>query len=93
MNECNQPLFVNPQWNTAGMNQSAAICGRALAGAYDALKGVSSTNFVWGVGLSPRGNDSPAAASNSSTSPVKFLGAIWEPGSGPSPRRRAARRR
>ena len=50
MNECNQPLFVNPQWNTAGQNQSAAICGRALAAAYDALKGVSGSNFVWGVG-------------------------------------------
>jgi hypothetical protein len=76
MNECNQPLFVNPQWNARGTNQSAAICGRALAAAYDALKAVSSTNFVWGVGLSPRGNDSPKAASNSSTSPVNFLGAL-----------------
>ena len=37
---------------------------------------MSSANFVWGVGLSPRGNDSPNAASNSSTSPVKFLGAL-----------------
>ena len=76
MNECNQPLFVNPQWNTAGANQSAMVCGRALAAAYDALKSVSSSNFVWGVGLSPRGNDAPNAASNSSTSPVKFLGAL-----------------
>ena len=33
MNECNQPLFVNPQWDTSGNNQSAAICGRALAAA------------------------------------------------------------
>ena len=76
MNECNQPLFLNPQWDTSGQNQSAAICGRALAAAYDALKGVSSGNFVWGVGLSPRGNDSPNAASNSSTTPVTFLGAL-----------------
>ncbi len=74
MNECNQPLFVNPQWGTTGLNQSAAICGRALAAAYDALKSVSPANFVWGVGLSPRGNDAPNAASNSSTTPVKFLG-------------------
>ena len=74
MNECNQPLFVNPQWGTTGLNQSAAICGRALAAAYDALKAVNPADFVWGVGLSPRGNDSPNAASNSSTSPVKFLG-------------------
>jgi hypothetical protein len=76
MNECNQPLFVNPQWDSSGKNQSAAICGRALAAAYDAIKGVSSSNFVWGVGLSPRGNDSPTAASNSSTKPVTFLAAL-----------------
>jgi hypothetical protein len=73
MNECNQPLFVNPQWDSGGGNQSAEICGRALAAAYDVLKGLSSRNFVWGLGLSPRGNDNPAAASNSSTSPVMFL--------------------
>ncbi len=73
MNECNQPLFINPQWNTAGQNQSAEICGRALAASYDALKAVSPQNFVWGVGLSPRGNDNPTAASDSSTSPVAFL--------------------
>jgi len=74
MNECNQPLFVNPQWNTAGQNQSAEICGRALAAAYDAIKAVSSSDFVWGVGLSPRGNDNPNATSDSSTTPVSFLG-------------------
>jgi hypothetical protein len=76
MNECNQPLFVNPQWDSAGNNQSAEICGRALAAAYDAIKAAGSSNFVWGVGLSPRGNDSPNAASNSSTKPVTFLGAL-----------------
>src|SRR6185437_2946670 len=76
MNECNQPLFVNPQWNSTGVNQSAQICGRALAASYDALKKVNPQNFVWGVGLSPRGNDSPNAKSNSSTSPVKFLAAL-----------------
>ncbi len=76
MNECNQPLFVNPQFDATGANQSAEICGRALAAAYDALKRASPQNFVWGVGLSPRGNDNPSAASNVSTSPVKFLGAL-----------------
>ena len=76
MNECNQPLFVNPQWDQSGQNQSAEICGRALAASYDELKSVSPRNFVWGVGLSPRGNDNPAAASNSSTSPVMFLRAL-----------------
>jgi hypothetical protein len=76
MNECNQPRFVNPQWDTAGENQSAEICGRALTAAYDAIKAVSSTDFVWGIGLSPRGNDSPSALSNSSTKPVTFLGSL-----------------
>ena len=84
MNECNQPLFVNPQFDANGANQSAQICGRALAAAYDALKGASSKNFVWGVGLSPRGNDNPNAASNVSTSPTKFLSALgaWYKASG-----------
>jgi hypothetical protein len=76
MNECNQPRFVNPQWDKSGNNQSAEICGRALAAAYDAIKAVSSSDTVWGVGLSPRGNDSPNAASNSSTKPVTFLAAL-----------------
>jgi hypothetical protein len=76
MNECNQPRFVNPQWDTSGANQSAEICGRALAGAYDAIKAVSSADTVWGIGLSPRGNDNPSAASNSSTKPVTFIAAL-----------------
>jgi hypothetical protein len=78
MNECNQPLFVNPQWNAAGKNQSAAICGRALAAAYDALKAESTGNHVWGIGLSPRGNDRPGAVTNSSTKPVTFLRALGD---------------
>jgi hypothetical protein len=84
MNECNQPLFVNPQFDTSGANQSAEICGRALAAGYDALKSASPQNVVWGVGLSPRGNDNPGAASNVSTSPVKFLQALgaWFKASG-----------
>jgi FG-GAP-like repeat/FG-GAP repeat len=84
MNECNQPLFVNPQFDATGANQSAEICGRALAAAYDALKAVSTQNFVWGVGLSPRGNDNPTAVSNVSTSPTRFLGALgaWFKASG-----------
>jgi NADH:ubiquinone oxidoreductase subunit len=76
MNECNQPRFVNPQWDTAGNNQSAEICGRALMAAYDAIKAVASSSFVWGIGLSPRGNDKPTAASNSSTKPLSFLDAL-----------------
>jgi hypothetical protein len=73
MNECNQPLFVNPQYDQAGQDQSAEICGRALVAAYDVLKAASPANTVWGVGLSPRGNDNPNATSNVSISPVRFL--------------------
>jgi hypothetical protein len=79
MNECNQPLFINPQFGgtTAdAANVSAAVCGTALALAYDALKAVDPSIFVWGIGLSPRGNDLPQAPSNISTSPIKFLGAL-----------------
>jgi hypothetical protein len=76
MNECNQPRFVNPQWDATGANQSAEICGRALAAAYDAIKTVNRSDVVWGMGLSPRGNDNPKAVSNSSTKPVTFLRAL-----------------
>jgi hypothetical protein len=84
MNECNQPLFVNPQFDSSGAVQSAEVCGRALAAGYDALKAVSVQNFVWGVGLSPRGNDNPGATSNVSTSPINFLHALgaWFTASG-----------
>jgi hypothetical protein len=76
MNECNQTRFVNPQFDASGANQSAAICGAALAEGYDALKSVNPTIKVWGVGLSPRGNDNANATSNASTSPVNFLKAL-----------------
>jgi hypothetical protein len=84
MNECNQTRFVNPQFNASGVNQSAALCGRALAAGYDALKAVNPSIFVWGIGLSPRGNDNAQATSNVSTSPVKFLAALglWYRSSG-----------
>jgi hypothetical protein len=86
MNECNQPRFVNPQFDANKQNQSAAVCGNALALSYDALKAVDSSIFVWGIGLSPRGNDNADATDNVSTSPVKFLGYLgqWYRGSGRS---------
>jgi hypothetical protein len=84
MNECNQTRFVNPQFTTAGVNQSAAICGQALAAGYDALKAVNPSIFVWGIGISPRGNDNAQATSNVSTSPVNFVKAlgVWFKSSG-----------
>jgi hypothetical protein len=76
MNECNQTRFVNPQFDGLGVNQSASVCGSAVAAGYDALKTVNPNIFVWGIGLSPRGNDNAQATSNVSTSPVNFLKAL-----------------
>jgi len=84
MNECNTSLFVNPQY-VNGANVSAGRCGTFLAAAYDALKAVDPTIFVWGLGLSPRGNPVPTDKSSPrATNPVdwlRFLGR-WYRGSG-----------
>jgi hypothetical protein len=82
MNECNQDLFVNPQ-SKHGRNLSAARCGAFLAAGYDALKKVSPDNFVWGLGLSPRGNR-PDKHDHPSTDPIDWLGLLgtWYRASG-----------
>jgi hypothetical protein len=73
MNECNTSLFVNPQY-VAGRNVSAAQCGTFLAAAYDALKSVDPSIFVWGLGLSPRGNPVPKnGKSPRATNPMDWL--------------------
>ena len=84
MNEPNQPAFLRPQFTRSGANASAALAGVFLAAGYDALKAVDSSIKVIGVGLSPRGNDTPTATSNVSTSPVRFLEALgkWYRASG-----------
>ena len=76
MNEPNQPAFMRPQFKPAGANASAARAGAFLAAGYDALKAVDPAIKVIGLGLSPRGNDTPSAPSNVSTSPVRFLAAL-----------------
>jgi hypothetical protein len=83
-NEPNQPAFWRPQFNSRGRMLSAPVFGQYLATAYDALKAVDPAIKVVGVGLSPRGNDRPAAKSNVSTSPVRFLRALgnWYRASG-----------
>ncbi len=77
MNECNTSLFANPQY-AGGQNVSAARCGAFLAAGYDALKAVDPAIFVWGLGLSPRGNPVPKDGSSPrATNPLdwlKFLG-------------------
>jgi hypothetical protein len=72
-NEPNQPMFWQPQFDTARRPVSAAAYEPVLAKAYDSLKAVDPTINVIGVGLSPRGNDNPYARNNVSRSPVRFL--------------------
>jgi hypothetical protein len=76
MNECNQDLFVNPQVQN-GHNISAAECGAFLAAGYDALKAVNPSIFVWGLGLSPRGNV-PNGGPQPSTDPIDWLGYLGD---------------
>jgi hypothetical protein len=72
-NEPNQPRFWRPQFSRVGKPTAAAAYLELLAKSYDALKKVDSGIRVIGLGLSGRGNDSPFARSNASTSPVRFL--------------------
>ena len=72
-NEPNQPRFWRPQFLPGGRPAAAAAYVELLAKSYDALKEVDPRIRVVGLGLSGRGNDSPFALSNASTSPVRFL--------------------
>lgn len=75
-NEPNQPHFWQPIWNADGSPASPAAMEAVLASCYDKLKALDSSLDVIGVGLSPRGNDNPHAASNSSISPVRWISAL-----------------
>ena len=83
MNECNQPLFVNPQWDAAGANQSAADLRPGARRGLRRAEGGEPEHLRLGSRHSPRGNDNPNAASNSSTRPVSSSGRS-APGSGRS---------
>jgi hypothetical protein len=72
-NEPNQPRFWQPQFSSSGRSLACGAYERVLAQAYDALKDIDQAITVIGVSLSPRGNDNPLAATNSSTSPVRCL--------------------
>jgi hypothetical protein len=73
-NEPNQPYFWLPQFDlNTGRALSAAAYEPVLAQSYDALKAVNPAINVIGIGLSPRGNDNPAAPNNISRSPVRFI--------------------
>jgi hypothetical protein len=72
-NEPNQTRFWQPQFSANGRGAACAAYQTLLAASYDALKAVDPAITVIGVGLSPRGNDNPRAASNVSTSPVRCI--------------------
>jgi hypothetical protein len=72
-NEPNQTRFWQPQFSAKGRGAACAAYQSLLAASYDALKAVDPAITVIGVGLSPRGNDNPRAASNISTSPVRCI--------------------
>ena len=71
--EPNQPRFWQPQFNPDGSPASGAAYEAFLAAGYDALKTADPTLRVIGFNISDRGNDNPFAASNVSTSPVRFI--------------------
>ena len=75
-NEPNLNTFWRPQGNGAGQILSGASFGPFLAAGYNALKAKSSSITVLGVGSSPRGEKSPAAAGK--TSPVHFLDSLGD---------------
>ncbi|MDP8911543.1 MAG: hypothetical protein M3M94_05695 [Actinomycetota bacterium] len=75
-NEPNLSRFMQPQFAPDGSIVSAALSAQMLAASYDALKAVNPSITVFGLGLSPRGNDDPHASSNVSTSPVRFIDAL-----------------
>ena len=75
-NEPNQPKFWQPIWNADGSPASPAAMEAVLASCFDKLKALDASLDVIGVGLSPRGNDSPGASSNSSISPVRWIAAL-----------------
>jgi hypothetical protein len=78
LNEPNQPRFWQPQFAPDCTNASGAAYFQAQAAMYDALKSVDPSIKVIGVALSPRGNDNCRAASNVSTSPVRFIKALGD---------------
>jgi hypothetical protein len=70
-NEPNLQRFNFPSWNGT-TPIGADNYERALAAAYDALKGFNSSLDVIGLASSPRGNE-PTATSNIGIQPVRFV--------------------
>ncbi|HVM16705.1 MAG TPA: hypothetical protein VM290_03915 [Gaiellaceae bacterium] len=73
LNEPNQTRFWQPVFNPDCTPASPAAYTQALAAGYDAIKAALPGVRVYGLGLSPRGNDRCDAPSNVSHSPSSFL--------------------
>jgi hypothetical protein len=71
-NEPNLNRFWLPQFNADGSDAAAPAFLQLLAQAYDAIKAAQPTLKVYGVGLSPRGNDNPTGI-RLTHSPTTFL--------------------
>jgi hypothetical protein len=72
-NEFNQPRFFQPQFGAEGGGFAGGFFAGVMARAYDALKAVDPALVVIAGATNARGNDNPAARSNVSTSPVRFI--------------------
>jgi hypothetical protein len=73
LNEPNQTRFMQPVFNPDCSPASPSAYTQALAVGYDAIKAFDPSVRVYGLGLSPRGNDRCNAPSNISHSPTTFL--------------------
>jgi hypothetical protein len=71
-NEPNLNRFWLPQFGPGGEDVAAQSFELLLAQTYDALKAVSPDVGVWGVGLSPRGEDK-AGSTRPTHSPTQFI--------------------
>jgi hypothetical protein len=71
-NEPNTNRYWLPQFAADGSDAAAPAFLQLLAPTYDALKTVSPEIRVWGLGLSPRGNDKPNGI-RKTHSPTAFI--------------------
>jgi hypothetical protein len=78
-NEPNLNRFWLPQFNPDGSDAAAPAFLQLLAKSYDAIKAVQPRLKVYGVGLSPRGNDNPTGTrlTHSPTTFLKDLGVAY----------------
>jgi hypothetical protein len=78
-NEPNLNRFWLPQFNPDGSDAAAPAFLQLLAQTYDAIKAVRPSLKVYGVGLSPRGNDNPTGTrlTHSPTTFLRDLGAAY----------------